>query len=687
MSSSSSSSSTTSSDHDVHADQEEIETVKNMKWSDKTKYSYGKSIIRFLEWIKRSDRYCHMIEANVLNREFRIEAFLAFCNQLRKRDTVTNESVLLSYSALNGYKSAVMYHLRKVASIELTLEEECSLSEYFAGVKKRCAKEKQDGRRNMEEGKDLLPFSLYRTLAQNFWQNGDLFSVCYLTLTWNLGCRTNNTEGLKIAHIGWKEDALLIQFGQTKSNKEGCRKEARLIYANPDMPDICPVLTLGAYLASLSTPLDSHDALFIGGSQATRFHRALKEALKSENLSSPLLALGLSPSSLGAHSIRKGAGTYLCSNSTVSPPYPAICVRMGWTMGVQDRYLKYDFGADGYCGRVLAGLDQKSADFALLPPHTFPPLDFQITASSFPSVRNISHLEPVKQFCYCSLLYHKKFLQDNVPQNCRLLQSNFFRSHSQYGGSILTGIKSIALSSSGVPPHVQTWLKQDATDNLIREIRHDMPKELLDGFGDKLREEGVAAGNVTRELLRETISASMREVLQAQREQQHTQNVTESASCTQYQWADGKLHLLPEDYNFPNVSVSIGWHLWWEGNSEQNVPPYYLLASSDIPKGQRKRFSDIRCYMRFLINILEQGGMTQADLIAMPQSDLDEACRIATEQLPRRKKLKHVRTLEWVVCTALRELRQAQAEERAERAEAETSTMRRTRTRPARYCD
>ena len=72
---------------------------------------------------------------------------------------------------------------------------------------------------------------------------------------------------------------------------------------------------------------------------------------------------------LGAHSLRKGAVTYCSSGSTMAPSIIAICLRAGWSLkGVEDRYFRLENAMDQFLGRVVAGLDLMSGDFAILPP-------------------------------------------------------------------------------------------------------------------------------------------------------------------------------------------------------------------------------------------------------------------------------------------------------------------------------
>ena len=114
---------------------------------------------------------------------------------------------------------------------------------------------------------------------------------------------------------------------------------------------------------------------------------------------------GLKASDIGAHSIRKGAATFLANGSTAGPPYAAICIRMSWSMGVKDRYLHYNYASDAFCGRILAGLDQNSINFAKLPAHTLSPIDFILTRNCFPSTVRLDTLEQVRQFMLSALLH------------------------------------------------------------------------------------------------------------------------------------------------------------------------------------------------------------------------------------------------------------------------------------------
>ncbi|KAG6942187.1 hypothetical protein JG688_00018269 [Phytophthora aleatoria] len=111
-----------------------------------------------------------------------------------------------------------------------------------------------------------------------------------------------------------------------KNDQDGSRpRDPRHVYANPMMPDICPVLSFGIYFA----------------------------------------VLGFAS---GAHSARKGAATYVSSCSTSGPSAASNCLRVGWPLhGVEDKYVRFEAAGDMIVGRYAAGLPFDSPQFAILP--------------------------------------------------------------------------------------------------------------------------------------------------------------------------------------------------------------------------------------------------------------------------------------------------------------------------------
>ncbi|EKX41441.1 hypothetical protein GUITHDRAFT_153806, partial [Guillardia theta CCMP2712] len=71
----------------------------------------------------------------------------------------------------------------------------------------------------------------------------------------------------------------------------------------------------------------------------------------------------------GTHSLRKGGITHLLGMMD-GPGAPTVYIRANWKIGeTQDRYILGETGGDQFAGRILAGNDSGTADFAVLPPH------------------------------------------------------------------------------------------------------------------------------------------------------------------------------------------------------------------------------------------------------------------------------------------------------------------------------
>ena len=76
-----------------------------------------------------------------------------------------------------------------------------------------------------------------------------IFTHTFLTLTWNLVCRSKNTVLIHGNHISWDHDALCIQFAHMKTDMAGNdTKHKRHIYANPLCLPIRALTTLAKYL-------------------------------------------------------------------------------------------------------------------------------------------------------------------------------------------------------------------------------------------------------------------------------------------------------------------------------------------------------------------------------------------------------------------------------------------------------
>jgi len=106
-------------------------------------------------------------------------------------------------------------------------------------------------------GEKPLPYSLYQKRCSWLIEQGNkesIFARSFLTLTWNLMCRSKNTTNIHHSHISWEDDCLTIQF------------------ANPEKSTICPILSLSVYLSTI--PSSNEGKLFGGANQYERFRKS-----------------------------------------------------------------------------------------------------------------------------------------------------------------------------------------------------------------------------------------------------------------------------------------------------------------------------------------------------------------------------------------------------------------------------
>jgi hypothetical protein len=92
-------------------------------------------------------------------------------------------------------------------------------------------------------------------------------------------CRASNTLSIQFDHIEFKEDALCIYFARMKNDQLGERpKDPRHVYANPILPEVCPLLALGMYWLCFGFSKEE-GALFPGSNQYERFRKILYRTL------------------------------------------------------------------------------------------------------------------------------------------------------------------------------------------------------------------------------------------------------------------------------------------------------------------------------------------------------------------------------------------------------------------------
>lgn len=224
------------------------------------------------------------------------------------------------------------------------------------------------------EGKSPLNFAGYIFLSKKACRADEdiplgMFSWLFLVLCWNLIARCNSVASIMYDHIKWEIDAMTIVFPSHKGDKEGRRSIPKRVYANPNCPEICPILSFAVYFFTSGWRREGAKKTVFADVTDTekRFSRWLRSVCTVEERE--LANMGLTVVQIGTHSFRKGVATFL--SSMIGGPNPvSIFLRAGWSLGpVQSRYILEGEGSDQLCGRAAAGHSITDANFAILPPH------------------------------------------------------------------------------------------------------------------------------------------------------------------------------------------------------------------------------------------------------------------------------------------------------------------------------
>ncbi|EGZ29152.1 hypothetical protein PHYSODRAFT_471963 [Phytophthora sojae] len=126
-----------------------------------------------------------------------------------------------------------------------------------------------------------------------------------------------------------------------------------------------------------------------------------------------------------------------------------------------------------------------------------------------------------------------------------------------------------------------------------------------------LEEKGVAAGNITRELLRQEIKALLLEVGLRRTRSTEPTPASSGPTHTYYSWG-GKFHRLPKEFEFPSIDPLGAWIFWWFGDARRGYPPYKAISSDDLDTPKKKAtLAEWSIMMRHISNAVEaQTGMS-----------------------------------------------------------------------------
>ncbi len=225
---------------------------------------------------------------------------------------------------------------------------------------------------------------------------------------------------------------------------------------------------------------------------------------------------------------------------------------------------------------------------------------------------------------------------------------------------LINGMKSGFMTATGVPPYVSILLRMLGVEMELS----NLPPLLVEQLEEMLQRNGAAAANVTPEGIHDAIKNALAKFLPERLEQQDRMDVeqVEPISPTLFHW-EGSFHKLPQDYKFPDASVSAAYRIWHFGIEEENLVSFKSLEPRDLSdKNARKRLSDWKYLMNGLEEALGEDGDEE-----VTKGNISARFKLAMERLPRVPKMKRGREEDWTVGTATRELRMAKRPRPGER--------------------
>lgn len=623
----------------------EIAAISRMHLVETTRGSYKRCQKKLYEFIR-----CHHTEIALIAEKgirdisaFPSSVFKEFImNVCRKRNKAgevvknpkTNKTMLIAFDSIAQYRKS-LFNIFVENGVVPSSEFVGDIKMFFKGLKRLDAREKASGVRAQTEGKKAMPFAVYVRLQEQFYKEGKFFEMAYTSLTWNLMCRTDNTARITLKHLGLDDDAITVLFNISKTHQEGDEfEQKRRLYMNPRNWRLCVGFALGLYLLTVPELGSNGDpALFPGkeGTQKKRYSESLQQTMRGEEFKEFLATHGFIPSDFGAHSLRKGAATYVTSGSTGGPSIVAVCQRAGWHMGnVLDRYLKFDGSGDAFVGRVLAGLPLNMVNFAELPPH-IPGLKPTEVELFFPSAKNCPELMGVAAFCVAGVTYHECFhgASKCMPQGDakeRLLKSSIMADHSvltSLFSRVVVGLQldesKTSMRTTGVPPNIDILR---GILNVTQKIEA-FPDRMLVDIAKLLDERSMEAPHVTSMQLRtelELNNGKLINQMQDMMSQMHfmRSELEKDAERLSKVSADGyKLFwwsrtpggqkigsICKEDFKMPTGTVHEIWRQWWMRGQDEHgcvTPPLKSLVVkgfNHLPRDQHARWSEYSHFFR-----------------------------------------------------------------------------------------
>ena len=445
----------------------------------------------------------------------------------------------------------------------------------------------------------------------------------FLLLAWNLAVRSIPVSDLLWRSIGWSGDHVTISYERSKTDQEGINQIPRAIFANPFNPSICPILALGLKVCSeSSTETRSAPRLFTSEHANKWFSAWLCRTLNDGNTAENDF-FGVAPHTIGTHSFRKGAATYVCGLKS-GPDSDAVKLRMEHSLGgSNDTYVRRDVGKDRVVGRSVVGLDRNGDGFSILPPHFNSP----VCVDEVIPVSLLRKLPPTTKaalpYLVASVLYHWDWIIQNLSRKHPFFSSALYtqrRFRDDWSSRVVLGKfcnPDSGLTGTGIPTDTKImYLLQQ-----LLEKSSDMESRISARTASLVVDQLAAVNGValhTRAMMQEMLAPITAVMDRIERRVAFTERsdapvtVDDQPRFRTFFWGDSH-HYFPEGFKLPVVSSVALWRLWLFGDDNAVNIPYRQLDGKHMSKSQRTQLSKARGVMDHVLNSI---GKTYAELAA-----------------------------------------------------------------------
>ncbi|OWZ17669.1 LOW QUALITY PROTEIN: hypothetical protein PHMEG_0008348 [Phytophthora megakarya] len=180
----------------------------------------------------------------------------------------------------------------------------------------------------------------------------------------------------------------------------------------------------------------------------------------------------------------------------------------------------------------------------------------------------------------------------------------------------------------------------------------------MQGISSLIEQKGVAAGNITKDILETTIQRVL------ERAGMTTQRISAPQDNNQPRDTNHlhfmTFYLLPKYFAFPRMTSSGAWILWWFGDKYHGFPPLKRIHTHDLPsQALHKSFSDMSVFVRHIAKAAASAGSPVPK--DMTDKRAAEVFRTGMENLQLTPSTCKCRLAELSVATIVRLVRETQA--------------------------